>query len=75
MFKREKREKQRISYTCELLGKTARITLEYLYHNSGFKALVGFDCQDRNNCGVGKEVHPGGWTFDWSKCVHPSAKR
>jgi hypothetical protein len=68
-----RKEKKRINYPCQRLGQTVQVTLEYLYHETGFKSLVGFDCDGCYNCGVGKEGRPGTWTFNWSKCVHPKS--
>jgi hypothetical protein len=53
---------------CKNLEKDVFITLTYLVHPAGFRALTEFDCKSVHDCGVSKEGPRGVWTFDWEKC-------
>ena len=61
-----------LDFYCDKLGNAAHIKLEYLHHKGGVKKQIGFDCDDCYHCGVGEEVRPGSWDFDWDKCIFPN---
>jgi hypothetical protein len=69
----KKLKETRVDYLCSMLGKTAHLTLEHFYLGSNYKALMSFHCDECYSCGVGDKNDADAWTFDWSKCVHPSS--
>jgi hypothetical protein len=65
-----KKETERVGYPCERLGKTARVTVQYRYHDDGSKTLRDFFCDDARSCGDGKKGLLDSWTFDWNNCAY-----
>jgi hypothetical protein len=67
----------RQNYSCNRLGETVHLILEYFQlEGSNYKECVGFECDGCKKCGVGIEDRPKEtWFFDWSKCEHPNTKR
>lgn len=72
-------EHESVSFECSRLGETATVVRTFVTRprDPEFpRILSGFDCEDRNRCGVGK-CSPNGmsWTYDWSLCVHPDVRK
>lgn len=62
------KETESVCCSCEKLGGTAQIELGYLYHPSGFRALDDFKCNQAKDCGVGRQISPYSWDFDFNNC-------
>jgi len=72
-------EHERAPFECSRLGDTATVVRTFVSHprEPEFpRILSGFDCEDSKGCGVGTCSANGlSWTFDWSLCVHPDARK
>ena len=61
------KEIQRVPYPCSKLGKNAHLVLGYLKRNNK-RFLTEFDCENCQECEVGKEGPRGSWSFNWDIC-------
>jgi hypothetical protein len=59
---------QHIRHPCEKLGRPAHITLRYSCPDDRIENLVGFDCEQAIDCGVGSLDAAGCRTCRWDAC-------
>lgn len=68
----------RETYQCSKCGRQVTITKIInsiiLQGITVKKDIVGTDCDGKDICGVGTK-NRSGFSYDWSKCVHPLMKR
>jgi hypothetical protein len=72
-------EYERKSFRCSRLDDEATVELTYVTRprNPEFpRVLGGFDCEDKDRCGVGSRSANGmSWSYNWKLCVHPDAPK
>lgn len=61
-------------FDCPLLGDRVTCRLTYASFLGGqARRLIAFDCDGKNRCSVATRRNDGGYTYTWSRCVHPVA--
>lgn len=61
-------------YQCGKLGGNATVHLTFtVIPEANVRRCTRFDCNKKEQCGVGVQDADGNWNYEWQNCIHPNA--
>ena len=63
-----KRSTKNVTYLCPRLSRNVKLTLTYMHHDAGFKAVSEIECDSDRQCDIGGPDSRGGYSWNRELC-------
>ena len=63
-----KKSTRDVTYLCPRLSRNVRLTLTFLHHGTGAKAISELECDSDRECDIGSPDSRGGYSWNRELC-------